>query len=146
MKNNSLLPLCIAILLCFCFAQCKKTKIEPTELSKLPAATQIGANTFGCLVNGKAWIAQTDCKFLCDAPFKITYDAGGGGNIAVTGKFINNDLNTDQTLSFGIDSTNFKNIFDYELLGDAHVGFTYINSKIFNNCRYLLSISKAINA
>lgn len=35
---------------------CKKSKESPEdELSKLPPITQTGANTFGCLVNGKAW-------------------------------------------------------------------------------------------
>ena len=38
--------------LCISFNSCKKDKTEPTEISKLPAATQTGANTFGCLVNG----------------------------------------------------------------------------------------------
>lgn len=32
---------------------------QPTELEKLPPATQEGKNTFGCLVNGKAWITRT---------------------------------------------------------------------------------------
>jgi hypothetical protein len=30
-----------------------------TELEKLPPITQAGKNTFGCLVNGKAWVAPT---------------------------------------------------------------------------------------
>ena len=56
MKNKTLL-LYAAILLCFCFAQCKKTKdIPKTELEKLPPITQTGANTFGCLVDGVAWL------------------------------------------------------------------------------------------
>jgi hypothetical protein len=34
---------------------CKKQSVTPqSELSKLPSATQIGANTIGCLVNGQA--------------------------------------------------------------------------------------------
>lgn len=33
---------------------CKKNKLS--ELDKLPPATQTGANTFGCLVNGKAYL------------------------------------------------------------------------------------------
>ena len=39
-------------------ASCKKDKPQDnrTELEKLPAITQIGANTFGCLVDGKAWL------------------------------------------------------------------------------------------
>ena len=37
---------------------CKKDKAQDnrTELEKLPAITQTGANTFGCLVDGKAWL------------------------------------------------------------------------------------------
>lgn len=30
-----------------------------TELEKLPLATQEGKNTFGCLINGKAWVTKT---------------------------------------------------------------------------------------
>lgn len=37
---------------------CKKDKqqLPVSELAKLPPATQTGANTFGCLVNGKAFL------------------------------------------------------------------------------------------
>ncbi|MFD2786908.1 hypothetical protein [Hymenobacter rubripertinctus] len=34
-------------------SQCKKK--DPDPLSQLPPATQTGANTFGCLIDGKAW-------------------------------------------------------------------------------------------
>jgi hypothetical protein len=40
-------------------ASCRKTKpddIPKTELEKLPPITQTGANTFGCLVDGVAWL------------------------------------------------------------------------------------------
>jgi len=36
---------------------CKKS--ATSELDKLPAASQYGANTFGCLVNGKAFLPKT---------------------------------------------------------------------------------------
>jgi hypothetical protein len=36
---------------------CKKNKDSlQSELNKLPPITQSGANTFGCLINGKAWM------------------------------------------------------------------------------------------
>ena len=35
--------------------QCHKSDPDPTPASQLPAATQTGANTFGCLVNGEAF-------------------------------------------------------------------------------------------
>ena len=59
MKKKSLNMLCTLIMLCFCFASCKKTNAPDTpktELEKLPPITQTGANTFGCLVNGVAWL------------------------------------------------------------------------------------------
>lgn len=46
-----------ALLLLLTIASCKKNKPK-TELEKLPPITQTGANTFGCLVNGKAWIPK----------------------------------------------------------------------------------------
>lgn len=36
-----------------CASSCKKTEID--EVAKLPPATQIGANTFGCLYNGSVF-------------------------------------------------------------------------------------------
>ena len=42
-------------------AACKKnnnTITNPTNVPGLPPATQIGANTFGCLVNGVPWVPQ----------------------------------------------------------------------------------------
>lgn len=38
---------------------CKKEKLEG-PLSELPPATQEGAHTFGCLINGKPWVAHLD--------------------------------------------------------------------------------------
>ena len=45
-------PLLLAALLGLC--QCKKK--DPDPVSQLPPATQTGANTFGCLVNGQPWL------------------------------------------------------------------------------------------
>ena len=38
-------------------SQCKKND-DPDPVDQLPPATQTGANTFGCLVNGQAWTPQ----------------------------------------------------------------------------------------
>jgi hypothetical protein len=47
-----------------CCEGCKKDDPKPlTELEKLPAATQVGKNTFGCLVNGKAWVPKSSSDF-----------------------------------------------------------------------------------
>jgi len=47
--------LLFALLCALSFSACEKDKTPPTELEKLPAATQEGKQTFGCLVDGKAW-------------------------------------------------------------------------------------------
>jgi hypothetical protein len=50
--------LCILLATSLLAAGCKKSKPGKalTELEKLPPITQTGANTFGCLVDGKAWL------------------------------------------------------------------------------------------
>jgi hypothetical protein len=53
----------LLILIVCAFIACKKDKsptpIEPTPTGdQLPPITQSGANTFGCLVNGKVWIPK----------------------------------------------------------------------------------------
>ena len=44
-----------ALLALALLVQCHKSDPDPTPASQLPAATQTGANTFGCLVNGQAF-------------------------------------------------------------------------------------------
>jgi len=39
--------------------QCKKQNICTDPVCQIPPATQTGANTFGCLVDGKPWTANT---------------------------------------------------------------------------------------
>ncbi len=121
MKQVKLLLLIIACI--NIFAACKKDKTEPTELSKLPAATQTGANTFGCLVNGKAWVAQTDCKFLCNSPFKVFYDGSLGGNLSIFAKIELGTNNVNQQIAISFDSTNYKTIYNYG--NNANIKFAF---------------------
>ncbi|PZE15684.1 hypothetical protein DNU06_16700 [Putridiphycobacter roseus] len=48
-------------------AKCTKTTIEPTPpktpLEQLPAATQTGANTFGCIVDGEVYIPKGNFSY-----------------------------------------------------------------------------------
>lgn len=52
-----LLPLLLATT---CLKDRKPTEQYLSEEEKLPAITQQGLNTFGCLVNGKAWLPDND--------------------------------------------------------------------------------------
>jgi len=57
---------------------CKKSDPKPlTELEKLPPATQKGKDTFGCLVNGKAWVPKTTID--ADAFYQLGVLQLGGG-------------------------------------------------------------------
>jgi len=47
MKNSLIIIFCLLL-----FNNCKKKEIDA-----LPPATQNGANTFGCLINGNAWVS-----------------------------------------------------------------------------------------
>ena len=63
----NLVVFCITIAFLLSLSHCHRDQPKPkTELEKLPAATQTGAYTFGCLVNGKAWIPQSSVDFSCD--------------------------------------------------------------------------------
>lgn len=54
MKSLTYLPMLAALL---GLSQCHK-KDDPNPVDQLPPATQTGANTFGCLVNGQVWTPQ----------------------------------------------------------------------------------------
>ena len=55
-KNRIISPtclrICLYVMLVF-FASCKSCR---KEVNALPDATQTGANTFGCVINGQAWV------------------------------------------------------------------------------------------
>lgn len=55
---------------------CKKA--DPDPLDQLPPATQIGANTFGCLVNGKAWTPRGNNG---TSNYSVSYDPGLHGGL-----------------------------------------------------------------
>ncbi len=56
MKTNPLFTLALTLIVLTSILSCTKTE----EIDKLPPITMEGKNTFGCLVNGKAWIPETD--------------------------------------------------------------------------------------
>ena len=63
--------------------QCSKCKQDdPAPLAQLPPATQTGANTFGCLVNGQPYMPKGNTG---TSNFSVTYDPtfrGGTLNIS----------------------------------------------------------------
>jgi len=64
LRLKKLLPTLLVIALFAC-ESCDLFGSEPkSELEKLPPATMEGKNTFGCLVNGKAWVTRTSTDVL----------------------------------------------------------------------------------
>ena len=123
-------------------AACKKENTQQNELAKLPTVTQTGANTFGCLVNGKAWVAQNqDCAFICDPSFKMYYDGAGGENLTLEGFIKNTRQGIDQVLIISFDSTNFKSIHVYEKPLD--MALTFRDYKRSDSCSYITSNDSA---
>lgn len=84
---KSMKNLILTFALLIVFIACDKDDNKPkTELEKLPPATQTGAQTFGCLIDGKAFIPA---KFGSNAPrafyqfvgssYTLGISAGKGG-------------------------------------------------------------------
>ena len=93
--------------LCFCFAQCKKT--SSTQEDQLPPATQTGANTFGCLVNGTAFTPSVPLP-LDKSTLSMVYDQGyKNGTINIYADNKNSDVNT----SIGFSSSGINDIGTY---------------------------------
>ena len=83
-KYTTLLLVVLAITLLA--ASCKKTETQLTELQKLPPATQTGANTFGCLVNGVAWLPNGSKPQTGGSNIQVYVDPTfQGGRFAITG-------------------------------------------------------------
>lgn len=127
--------------LLFCFiaslllgASCKKTKTEIplTELEKLPPITQTGANTFGCLVDGVAWLPNgtkpqnggPNIQVYVDPTFQ-------GGAFYVTG---HQYKNFQTKISFGSGGCTNGGFFDIALPFQA-LDYNRFNNSV-NTCEF----------
>lgn len=68
MRKQNLVSL-ILLLFVVILLQCKKKDPEPID--QLPPVTQTGANTFGCLLNGKAWTPKGNNG---TSNYRVSYD------------------------------------------------------------------------
>src|ERR1035437_7369996 len=116
------------LLFCFCFAQCKKQPIAKTELEKLPPITQTGAYTFGCLINGVAYIPASPgiIHQVIDVLYDPTFQ---GGQFIIKTKNIK-DLNNKVYINLHADSISTTGI--YQLGFKSKYWINYDS----NNCTY----------
>jgi hypothetical protein len=132
-------------------ASCRKTNtdIPKTELEKLPAITQKGANTFGCLVDGVAWLPNgtklqnggSNIQVYVDPTFQ-------GGRFSVSGDKYNEP---NQFISIGsskctsVGMYNFDSSFNLiqfyrNISGSIYVNYTSIDFMIYK--KGFLNITK----
>lgn len=126
MKTLQLIFLLFGSALLLLSSQCKKSDKSPplTELQKLPAITQGGRNTFGCLINGKAFVPGGGGIFA--NTFSVIYDPTfQGGYFAITARHYFD--NTNQTVNLGADSTNTVGTYNLQL--HSRYGIFYVDGR-----------------
>ncbi len=99
--KNILILLCSLLLLS---ASCEKEKSE-NPIDDLPPATQTGANTFGCLINGEIWKPKGK---LLDRILDLSYDPSymGGTFNVIANRLISQGVKESMTIaSYNIKST-----------------------------------------
>lgn len=93
----------IILLLLGCSA-CKTDALSPQE--ELPAATQEGLNTFGCLVNGEVWVPKPSIN---PSIHRLTYEYHKGYfQIIAKRNFNDNGTGVRQTIAISIESDTVK--------------------------------------
>ncbi len=117
-------PLLLAALLGL--SQCKKS--DPDPVSQLPPATQTGANTFGCLVNGQPWTPQGNDG---TSNYTVSYDRNQyGGSLEVKAYRLVNGFG--QFINFGCDS--ISTTATYSLNRPSRSAF-FTDTKSPTNCQ-----------
>ncbi|WP_051718935.1 DUF6252 family protein [Hymenobacter sp. IS2118] len=110
-------------------SQCKKK--DPSPEAQLPPATQTGANTIGCLVNGKAWTPQGNNG---SSNYTVSYDPNfrlGTLNIAAY-RYANSQAKQEALGVFSDSLLPSTGIYRLQTLG--HHGAGYVNGP--SNCTY----------
>ena len=96
-----------------CLGGCKQCTEAPTHTT-LPDATQTGANTFGCMLNGNLWVARGSSSGFNPAqrpnPY-LGYDATfEGGSLDVGGSIVLDDKSQSSVI---ITSRNISTLGEY---------------------------------
>jgi hypothetical protein len=140
MKNlilAALLPL-----LCGLWA-CRKddTPFQPTDYTVLPPATQTGANTFGCLVNGEVWVPRVPLFTIESAISALVGEKinRGGGGISMRLK----EENRNEYLEISFTESLFQHR-TYRTISDTST-FRFLPRLRINNFYYIHSWSDTTN-
>jgi hypothetical protein len=129
-KINLLLLLCSILLFS---SQCKKTKTDETniELEKLPPITQTGSNTFGCLLNGIAWVPKGTDGSIPNSKLTIDNTTPNGTFILINYRVFDN---FKDRITFYSDS--IKGVGTYPIKTGSKTWLTYGKYKPDNSSIY----------
>ncbi|MDB5191788.1 MAG: hypothetical protein JWQ96_1351 [Segetibacter sp.] len=141
MKNFYSLLLLLSLFTVLFAGSCKKEKPCADPICKLPPITQEGKNTFGCLVDGQPWTANTSDAFLTAPPLRAIY----ASYRLINGKYFFNLSTKRRNAKEGIASN--IDLFiqeanapgEYFLNSNAAVGFP--NTTTVNNSVGIFTIS-----
>lgn len=123
------------LFVCLTASKCKKDKPPVNPVSQLPPETQTGANTFGCLIDGKVFVPKggglspvLTCYYQC-----IYYPSPTGYVFQVSASD-NSHPSLPVNVNIGIDSTSIGVEKTYELQQDGTKGIARGNYiKVTNN-------------
>ncbi|TGE21263.1 hypothetical protein E5K00_13290 [Hymenobacter aquaticus] len=110
--------------------QCSKCKQDdPSPESQLPPATQTGANTFGCLVNGQVYLPSGNNG---TANYAVLYDPGfQGGSLDII-VYSYSAGNNAQYLSFGGNQVASSTTFPFGTVSNSAARYSDAGRK--NGC------------
>ncbi len=112
----------LTLLLMTTLFSCKKDDDDQTPIEQLPAATQVGANTAGCLVNGQAFLPKGSSQFgptlSC---FYQQLEDGHHFGLAIT----ENGFNEDRTVNISLNPDELMENVVYTLTNQTDNGSNY---------------------
>jgi len=95
------------------------------------------------LVNGKAFVPNNGCNFLCTPAFQAFYDNSNGGTFSVQADLTSPSSIYDMFIGFG--TTNCSTVSTYTI-GSNDLGITYWNYKEANQaCTTFFGTDSSIN-
>ena len=128
-------------------SQCQK-KNDPDPAAQLPPATQTGANTVGCLLNGQPWAPVGNGT---SKNFQVDYDAGyPGGLFSMSAYRYQGEAPTDgQTITIYVRPMPQASTYDLSNLTQTAIGFInhrtgcdYDSRAGANYCKGTLTITR----
>ncbi len=133
MKFKPLLVLITLFFITLTTSECKKHK-PGNPIDRLPPETQTGANTFGCLVDGKAFVPKgigLNPRLTCY--YQYIYYPSPSGYVFQVSASDNSKPSSPINVNISIDSLSLKNGETYELQTQGIKGIAYGNYRKFIN-------------